>query len=112
MNGSYDKVYGGQQAVATGQLNQINVAPLKDRSPTMLEALEKDLDVILNRVGHLNGRINTVADRVLGQEAAAVGKNEATPQASATLARIGEQVNRLGGYLNYTEEQFGRIERL
>jgi len=107
MNGNY-----GQQQTAGSAMNQLNVTPLKERSPTMLEALEKDLDVILNRVGHLNGRINTVADRVLGQEPATSGKAETAPSQSAAMARIGEQINRLGGYLNYTEEQFGRIERL
>lgn len=110
MNGSYDKVYA--QAQQTSAIGQLNTMPIKDRSPTMLEALEKDLDVILNRVGHFNGRVNAVADRLLGSEPASAGKVESAPNHSAAMARIAEQVNRLGGYLNYAEEQFARIERL
>jgi hypothetical protein len=111
LNSSYEKVYTGQ--TIGGQLGyQAMNPPVKERSPTMLEALEKDLDVILNRVGHLNGRIGAVADRVLGQEPAAAGKTDSAPSQSASIARIADQVSRLGFYLNYTEEHFARLEKL
>lgn len=104
----------GAQQIGAGYLGgQITGAGLaKDREPNALESLNRDLEHILERVGKINTRISVTADRVFGQQPQSINKAESAPQPSAMLPLVHDQLNRLRGYLAYTEDELQRLEQL